>query len=475
MAGIGFELRRLQERGGLLAPIASVGHGAVIAAGPWLGTVLSMVAIQAGMPDAASRADTYAFRGLVVYAFMISLVATAPIVYVATRQVADAVYLGRFEQVAPHFAAALLASSAACVAAGLVILRGLLGMDGADLLVGVAATGLTGLLWPTLAFCGAVRNFEAITTGFALGLTAAVVGTIAAAHAGWTAPARVAAYGAGIVVTVLWLVGAVLATFPQPVTGIARPLRDLVTDAKRFRVLAAGGLLAAAALWADKWTIWVAWPGASLPNGLRYAPEYDAAMFLAYLFIVPALALFIVAVETTLLTRLRGVLATIREHGTLEEIESRAGALERDVYAALARIMTVQTCVCALAVMLAPAFVEVVGLRFSQVGILRLGIIAALFQFLFIACATLLLFVERHRAFLALQGLFLAFQVGLTAMFLPFGSDYLGLGHLVACAVSAFAAVAVLDRTLSRLTFLVFDAAARPRARPSYALNGDGR
>ena len=61
-------------------------------------------------------------------------------------------------------------------------------------------------------------------------------------------------------------------------------------------------------------------------------------------------------------------------------------------------------------------------------------------------------------------------------MFLPFGSDYLGLGHLVACAVSAFAAVAVLDRTLSRLTFLVFDARPRaPRARPSYALNGDGR
>jgi uncharacterized membrane protein len=36
MAGIGFSLRSLGDADNLLAPMASIGHAAVIAAGPWL-------------------------------------------------------------------------------------------------------------------------------------------------------------------------------------------------------------------------------------------------------------------------------------------------------------------------------------------------------------------------------------------------------------------------------------------------------
>jgi uncharacterized membrane protein len=470
VAGIGFELRRLEAQGGLLAPIASVGHGAAIAAGPWLATVLSMIAIQAGTPAGSSLAEAYAFRGLVVYAFMISLVASAPVVYLSTRQVADDIYLGRFDTVASRFAAALVASAASCLAATALVLVGVLGISGPDLSAALAMTGLTGLLWPTLAFCGAVRHFEAITTGFLLGLATAVAGAIAAAHAGFGAPVRLLAYGAGIAVTVLWLVGAVLGTFPQRAPGLARPLASLARDARRFPALALGGLAGAVALWADKWTVWASAEGARLANGLPYSPVYDSAMFVAYLAIVPALALFIVAVETTLLDRLRDFLAAIGEHGTLDEIEARARRLEGDVYRALARILTVQGCLCAVAAILAPAFVDALGLRFSQVGVFRMGVIAGLFQVLFLASATLLVFLERHRTFLALQGLFLALQIGLTLLSVTLGPDHLGFGHLAACALSAVVAVVALDRALARLAFATFAAAALPRRLPPVPL-----
>lgn len=458
MAGIGFELRRLRDQNGLSGKAVSIGHGTAIAAGPWLATVLSMAAIQLLTPE-LDRAQAYAFRGLVVYSFMLSLVATAPIVYVATRQVADDVFTGRFEAVASRFAAAILACAGACIVVSIVVLGGLLGMSGTSLAVGIALTGLTGIVWPTLAFCGAVRDFEAITAGFALGLVAAVAGTVVAVQAGLPAPAQVAAYGIGIAVVAARLVATVLATFPHSVATWRRPLAALARDARRFRLLALAGLVGTAALWADKWTVWASDEGARLENGIFYAPAYDSAMFVAYLAIVPALALFIIAVETTLLDRLRAFLASIREHGSLDEIDRRALALEVDVRASLVRILAMQTCLCAVAAILAPALVGFVGLHFSQVGILRLGLIAGLFQFLFFACGTILVFVERHGAFLALQVLFLVLQISLTRLTLVGDADYLGFGHLAACALSALAAVWVLDRSLARLTFLTFDAA----------------
>jgi uncharacterized membrane protein len=40
MAGVGFSLTRLSKENNLLTPLASMGHSAVIAAGPWLFTVI---------------------------------------------------------------------------------------------------------------------------------------------------------------------------------------------------------------------------------------------------------------------------------------------------------------------------------------------------------------------------------------------------------------------------------------------------
>ena len=156
------------------------------------GTVLSMVAIQAGMPDAASprrhlrvpRAGGLRVHDLARRHGPDRLRRHPP---GGRRRLSRAVRAWSRPTSPPP----LLASSAACVAAGLVILRGLLGMDGADLLVGVAATGLTGLLWPTLAFCGAVRNFsrgDHDGSAFRAGWDSrrrSPWETIAAAHAGW--------------------------------------------------------------------------------------------------------------------------------------------------------------------------------------------------------------------------------------------------------------------------------------------------
>ena len=47
MAGVGFAMRRLADRGGLLGPLGAYGFALVLAAGPYLGSSLAVVALGA--------------------------------------------------------------------------------------------------------------------------------------------------------------------------------------------------------------------------------------------------------------------------------------------------------------------------------------------------------------------------------------------------------------------------------------------
>jgi polysaccharide biosynthesis protein PelG len=95
-------------------------------------------------------------------------------------------------------------------------------------------------------------------------------------------------------------------------------------------------------------------------------------------------------------------------------------------------------------------------MQFRQVGTLRIGVIGAVFQFLFITCSSLTLYFDRRMVFLATQACFLLFNAALTAATLGLGAHYLGLGFLLAAAISAILAYLALVRTLYRLDYLAF-------------------
>lgn len=467
MAGIGFVLRELDRRDSLLAPLAQVGHGSFVAAGPWIFCVASIALIHRGTAMTLTPDASFAFRGFVIYAFAISLLVTQPIVNVATRMVADELYLREFRNVRPRYLAALIASCGVSGLAAALLLGPLMGLTGANLVLGILATTVVGIIWPTLAFCGAVRDYRGITAAFVLGLMVSITATIIAARMGWGAPQMIVTFVAGLAIVFFWLASRVLATFPHPVEGVGRHLLDLGYGMRRHWMLALASLLAIAAIWADKWVIWFSVNGVALDNGLISAPFYDGAMFIAYLVMIPALGLFVTAIETSVFEDYRSFLDAVQGHAPLSRIEKLSTQFENRLFSVMQRILATLGVLCALAIMLSPLIVPYVGLQYQQIGVLRLGFLAAFFQFMFLTCVSILLFFDLHGRFLALQALFLVLQVTLTLATLWLGSEYLGYGHLLACAFSALVAVGVLSHSLRRIAYLTFAAALRqpPRAK----------
>jgi uncharacterized membrane protein len=236
--------------------------------------------------------------------------------------------------------------------------------------------------------------------------------------------------------------------------------------------IALGGLLGAIGAWVDKWIVWLSPYGVQIQNGLLHAPLYDSAMFVSYLVVIPAYAAFVVHLEVRFFRNYRLFYSSILEHATLAQIRAHGARLRDETIASLSGITVPQLAICALVAVSAPAVIDALDMQYRQAGTLRMGVIGAAFQFLFITCSSLTLYFDRRMMFFLLQTVFLVLNAALTWALLALGPTYLGLGFLAASAISALIAYLALARTLYRLDYLTFIAnnpAVRIRRRAAKA------
>ncbi len=209
-------------------------------------------------------------------------------------------------------------------------------------------------------------------------------------------------------------------------------------------------------MWIDKWIFWFSGIGEPVEGGLMHAPLYDSAMFIASLVVIPALAMFVVQLETSFFERYQHYYNTIQTHGTLQQIEGSRRRLAAHTLDHLVLVTVMQVGICAVLILAAPMIVDALNLQFQQISILRYGALGAVFQFIFIASTSMLLFFDRRRLFLALQLLFLGLNAGFTGLSVHFGETYFGVGYFAACLLASLLAYLAADSTFERLNFLTF-------------------
>ena len=473
MAGIGFELRRLARPDSLSSVIAAVGHAAVIAAGPWIFTIISLALITLTTQPLIGIEALTNFRIIVIYAFAASLVTTAPITIVATRLLADALWMKHYANVRGLLIAsyALSVAAVAPVAAALALYFDVPPRLAIAL---IAMSSMVALIWVALSFSGAVRDYVGVTLSFLIGLLVAVLGSVAAAISALGPAGMLWGFLCGLTIIFFGLTTRVLATFPQPARDPVAGIRTLIEGISRYRQLALGALAGTAGVWIDKWVFWFSPVGESIGGGLVHAPLYDSAMFIASLTLIPSLSAFVIKLETDFFNGYQRYYGTIQEHGTIGQIEEARRELSTFTLDNLVLITVVQAGLCAVILLLAPAIVETLNLQFRQIAILRYGALGAVFHFVLIGATSILVFFDRRMLYLALQTLFLVLNLGLTVITIRLGEDYFGVGYFLACLIVSCAAYYFATRTFAKLNYLTF-IGNNPSIRESTASAGSYR
>ena len=451
MAGIGFELRRLTRKDDLLGVIQGYGYAALTTSGPWLFTILALSAIVAlGMPSSTPH-ELSTFRTLIVYNFAFSLVFSGAVTAVATRRLADYIHQKDVSQAPALMVGALAVVYVVSLPLVAPFYLFHLDLDPAVRLAAILNFTLVSGIWVVSVFLTALKNYQVVTWSFLVGM---VVGIVAAGMLSyhWAVTGMLMGFNAGLVLILFTLLSRVFAEYP---TRADRPFAFLEYF-HRYWDLALAALAYNAAVWIDKLIMWSAPQREMLANGLFSNPDYDGAMFLAYLSIIPAMAAFTLSIETGFYEQYLRFYDDIQRHVPYERIETNHRELIQSFLEGGRNFLILQGSISLVVTMLAPQLFTWLGINFRQLGIFRFGLAGAFFHAGFLFLSIVLSYFNQRRAQLGLCLLLFATNGVFTLLSLRLGFAFYGYGYFLSALIAFGCAFVVVGRLMSRLPYHTF-------------------
>jgi uncharacterized membrane protein len=449
MAGIGFELNKLAKRDDLLGVAGAYLHSAFAIAGPWLFTVLAL-ALTTYLYGGSDNVELMNFRGVIVYNFSFSLALSAPVYFIMTRYLADQIHVQNVTGAPTAMLESMILVFLFNLGVGVFFYAFYLNMPIELRLAGFANIFLISAVWLLSVYLTALKNFSAVTWTFFIGMAVAV----GAAHyfSDRGAAGMTAGYNIGLAIIVFLLAGRIFSEYPYRLTTklALRPFW------RKYWELAVGGFCYNAALWIDKWIMWFAPESVQLDSKLRFFPDYDSAMFLSTMTIMPSIALFVFSIETNFFHHYRRFYGNILSHASLRRIRQFHMRIIEAIVAGARSIVVVQGVLAFLFILLAPQIFEHLRMFFIQLGIFRLGVLGAFFQVLVLFTTIILSYFDCRRISMWIFIFYLASNTILTLIFMQQGYAYYGYGFFLASALTFFLAASVLMSHVRKLPYHAF-------------------
>ncbi len=451
MAGIGFELRRLLRDESFCGLLRGYGYAGLISSGPWVISICGMMAIGVLGAGGAHAAVTGPFQVAVTWMTALSLILTGPLQLMLSRFIADRVFEQREERVLPNLLGALgLSTGVGAAVAGTAV--GLLFQEplGVRLLLMACFVVLCDL-WVLVVMLSGLKEYRAILWVFLLGYGLSVAWALGLR--GWGLTGLLA----GFLVGQGWMGVALLALVLR-----RYPLEQLVSfdflrKDQAFYGLAAVGLLYNLGVWVDKLLFWLD-PATSRPvlGPLRASLLYDLPMFLAYLSLIPGMAVYLVRIETDFAEQHAAFYAAVREGGRLPEIERLRGEMVTAVRRGLSEIFKVQGLTILFLLLAGPRLLAALDLSPHHLPLYGIDLVAAGGQVLLLAVLDVVFYLDQRRVALWLTLELVGANTVLTLLSKVLGVSFYGYGFAVAVFLTAVTGLVVLSRKLDRLEFETF-------------------
>lgn len=450
MAGIGFELRKLLGGGSFLAEMRAYLYAALVSSGPWLLSVICLGVLSLYRVSGVSDAQREVFRTAVIYAYAFSLVHSGFFQLVATRYLADKLYLNQPEATLSTFITTCVPMLGTGTVFGLLVLAPF-PLSPAFKVLEVLLFNLICLIWVSMAFISSVKDYLGIVYAYAAGGLVSFGGAVllGATHG---LEGSMAGFACGQGLIVFWILSRLVTEFPS-----SRPWnREFLGYFKKYWDLALVGLLYNLAVWADKFVFWAAPDSRLIAAPFATHDLYEGPIFLSYLTIVPTLAVFLIKIETGFYEHYRDYYKKIVGRKRLGEILREKTLMVAMLRESMRQVFIVQGGVSGVCLLYAPDILKVMGLSPIQIPMFRVAVIASFLQVLMSLCVIVLFYFDLRRRVLVVTLSYLVGNAGFSLLSVHLGFPYYAYGYLCACLLALFVGFHLLDRSVRDLEFITF-------------------
>lgn len=320
MAGIGFELKKLFSRKGLIATIRAYSYATIVCAGPMLlGFLLLLMSMYMADIAGATRHSRELLVTMLTHSLLASLVVTSLFSMITTRFCADMIYEKKYNMLLPSFFGSIWM---------MLIIGGLgygvfLHFSGVKLLYQVLCWVFFMVLivvWTEINYLTMLKDFKSIILAFSVAVLAALLLGVVFI---WlfrieVIAALLASVTLGYMIMMLWYFGILYKSFPE---GYGTSFRFLEWF-DRIPQLGFAGFFLTLGLFGHLVIMWWFSSLSVQVEGLFYgAPTYDVPAIFAFFSILITTVNFTTSVETRFYPRYKEYFSLFNDGGSIENID----------------------------------------------------------------------------------------------------------------------------------------------------------
>lgn len=451
MAGIGFRLERILSYDSYTNLIKGYAYSAIVSAGPVLCTIFSIAMLAVIMPTGMSFLDVMIFRTLVVYIYAISLVTTSPMQMIITRYMSDRIFLNDNAAVVPSLVGIMMISLVLHACLGCV----LVGYADLDLPSSVTAVILflcIGMIWIAMIVLSAAKEFMWIVKSFFTGAFLSVIaGYLLGSRLGFLGLLGGFTLGQVVLVTLLLIQIFTEFEFRERVEFY------FLSYFKKFTSLAFIAALYNIGIWADKFVFWFSGPtGYNLHGSLYISPIYDIPVFVAYLLIIPSLAMFTVKVETSFYVQYKKYFLSILNKHPLVSLEERRKNIVDTLRISMGRMIVMQGTITVIALFVAPKVYPYLGMTPMNLGVFQIAILATFLQALLQTLLIIMLYFDLRSDALFMSIVFATTNIFFSIWSVRLGLGWYGYGYFFACLAALISGFLIFNYRMKNLLYYTF-------------------
>ncbi|AUG02357.1 histidine kinase [Pseudomonas sp. 09C 129] len=452
MAGIGFELRKILSRDSYTATLHAYVYAGLISSGPWVLSILSVMlvgVISLGLvvPEVVIRQ----FLITVTYLMATSLILTGGLQLFFTRFVSDRLFERKYEQILPNLVGMLLLVTLGAGVLGILLLITLFDQGLIYRLLTLANFVVLCNLWLVIIFLSGMKAYNRILLVMLVGYGLMVGSAFFLRHLGME----------GLLLALLLGHSSLLFLFLYDILREYRAEKlvafDFLDRRQVFVSLLLTGLCYNLGIWIDKFIFWFNPQTSSQVIGpMRASILYDLPIFLAYLAIIPGMAVFLVRIETDFAEWYERLFRAVRDGETLQHIGSLKAEMTFSIRQGLLEICKVQGLTVVLLFLFGPRILEWLGMSSYYLPLFYIDLIGVSIQVVFMAILNVFFYLDKRMIVLELCLLFVALNGALTLLSLYLGPSFFGYGFTFSLLLCVLLGLARLSTALDDLEYETF-------------------
>nr|WP_054757593.1 exopolysaccharide Pel transporter PelG [Liquorilactobacillus satsumensis] len=453
MAGIGFELKKLFKKRGLLATARAYGYAGIVCTGPMILGIVLLLSILF-----LSRAYNMSFHGqevfvsTITYTLLFSLTVSGFFSLVVTRFIADMLYEKQEKKIMPSFWGG---SNMLMLIIGELLYTAFLLCSNTNLTLTVMCLAIFAeilVVWNAMCYLTAIKEYNGILFSFVSAVIVAFLLAWAVIRLdGISVLGMLFAIFCGYGVMLVWDVVLLYRFFPR---SAQQPFLFLQWFDK-YLELAFVGLFINIGLFGHIVMIWNSQLGEKIEGLFRAAPYYDIPALLAFLTTLITTMNFMISVEVNFYPKYKAYYALFNNRGSIRDIKQAEDEMLTVLKSELKYTGLKQLFTTAIAISVGEAVISLLPLGFNDImfGYFRILCVGyGLYAIANTIMLILLYFVDNRGGFIGTL-IFALASPGLTFLMFNLSPLYYGFGFVIACGLFFVIMLARLTNFTRKLSY----------------------